>query len=398
MAVLTEMATAVESAESPPQGLFVVGSGVDVRRREGSPGEPGDPARQRARRTRARAGPRCGARVGACARDGGVHRRPRLLAGSRRNHGRQAPIRSWRARPRRWRRSTQLAPAMPVPPSVLGRARVFRRGRGRRARGVLRGREPQAVPARRQRADLDLRGWRCRPGDFAGGQHPPDRRPAAEPRRDAGHPEPGRACARAASSSHRPFLRPRPPPSRRHRRPSRRPCRWCSRRPRKRRGRCSSRSPHPPRGAPHPRPQHRRLHPLPAAPLRFPRPRGASVLAPPIYNPPVYNPQPPIYIQPRPPVWVPPWQRPSQKPPWQPPWIRRSRSPTIRPSSRRSIRAPARLVPGSGGYPGFGGSGSVTRARADPVATVGDGRERRLGWRAGGGPSICVLGLCTGGH
>src|ERR1700759_5032281 len=30
MAVLTEMASAVESAETPPQGLFVVGSGVDV--------------------------------------------------------------------------------------------------------------------------------------------------------------------------------------------------------------------------------------------------------------------------------------------------------------------------------------------------------------------------------
>ena len=30
MAVLTEMAAAVESAESPPQGLFIVGSGVDV--------------------------------------------------------------------------------------------------------------------------------------------------------------------------------------------------------------------------------------------------------------------------------------------------------------------------------------------------------------------------------
>jgi hypothetical protein len=30
MAVLTEMASAVESAESPPQGLFIVGSGVDI--------------------------------------------------------------------------------------------------------------------------------------------------------------------------------------------------------------------------------------------------------------------------------------------------------------------------------------------------------------------------------
>ena len=122
MAVLTEMATAVESAESPPQGMFIVGSGVDAQLGEGPPGEPGGPARQRARRTRTRAGPRRGARVGACARDGGLHRRPGLLAGSRRHH--RGPRLRTPAAGRR--AATQMAP-VGCRGGVFGRAGVLRR-------------------------------------------------------------------------------------------------------------------------------------------------------------------------------------------------------------------------------------------------------------------------------
>ena len=146
MAVLTEMAAAVESAESPPQGLFIVGSGVDVELREGPPGESGRPARQRARGTRTRPRPRRGARVGARARNGGVHRRPRLLAGSRRNHRRQ------RLSGRAGRRGHAAGSGGCRLPRTPTRSRIPTTSSRAEAEPepYLRGREPQAVPARRQ--------------------------------------------------------------------------------------------------------------------------------------------------------------------------------------------------------------------------------------------------------
>ena len=104
MAVLTEMVAAVDAQESPPQGMFVVGSGVDVSVGQGTSGASRQPAGQRARGTRTRTGPRRGAGSGQRARIRGDHRRPGLLAGSRRHHRRQ------RAMPDLRPPATQMAP------------------------------------------------------------------------------------------------------------------------------------------------------------------------------------------------------------------------------------------------------------------------------------------------
>ena len=102
MGVLTEMAAAVDAQDAPPQGMFVVGSGVDVTSVKATPAASGQPSGQRAGRARTRARSRCGS--GCCQRAGagGVHRRPGLLAGPRRNHRRRGlspasptPRRSW---------------------------------------------------------------------------------------------------------------------------------------------------------------------------------------------------------------------------------------------------------------------------------------------------------------
>ncbi len=147
--------------------------------------------------------------------------------------------------------------------------------------------------------------------------------------------------------------------------------------------------------------------PVPAAPAPVPAaPVVPPVLAPPIYNPPAYNPQPPIFLPQRPPVWVPPWRDPPQKSPWQPPWNPPQQIPDDPPQYPGS---------GSGGFPGSGGSGSggsdsggypgsgggsgsgryPGSGGGSGSGDFGDGGSRRGG---GGGPSICVFGLCTGGH
>ena len=167
MAVLTEMATAVESAESPPQGLFVVGSGVDagavkahlenlVALPVSAPDEP-ELALARGAALDSAHAPRMEASTAGLAYskdpDGTTAASAyQELAGAATQ---MAPVGAAEAY------SDALAYSDEV--EVPGPARV-----------VLRGREPQALPARRQRADVHLRGRRCRPGDFAGGQHPPD--------------------------------------------------------------------------------------------------------------------------------------------------------------------------------------------------------------------------------
>ena len=285
MAVLTEMAAAVESAESPPQGLFVVGSGVDassvkahlenlVALPVSAPDEPELALARGAALASAHAPEMEASTAGlAYSQDpDGTTAGKRLSGAGRRGHAAGSGRRPCR---------------------VLRGAGIFRRARGPgvRTRAALPGRGPQAVPARRQRADVDLRGRRCRPGDFARGQHPPDGRPAAQPRRDAGHSEPGRACP-APQSSSRPSPRPRPP-LRRRRRPSRRPCRWCSRPRRKRHGRCSSRSPRRVPAAPAPAPA--APPPVRGPAAAVPSPRWCPpILAPPIYNPPAYYPPRPV--------------------------------------------------------------------------------------------------------
>lgn len=141
--------------------------------------------------------------------------------------------------------------------------------------------------------------------------------------------------------------------------------------------------------------------PVPAAP---PVPVPAPVVAPPpILSPPVYYPpRPPVYYPPKP-VWVPPWQRDDepQSPPWQPPWDPPRQVPDDPPVQQPQYPqypgsgsgSGSGGYPGSGSYPGSGGSGSGSY----PGSGSGD-YGRGSGSRGGGGPSICVLGLCTGGH
>ena len=138
--------------------------------------------------------------------------------------------------------------------------------------------------------------------------------------------------------------------------------------------------------------------PVPAAPVPVPAaPVVPPVLAPPIYNPPVYNPQPPVYIPQRPPVWVPPWRDPPQRPPWQPPWNPPQQIPDDSPQ-----QSPQYPGSGPGGYPGSGGpssgSGGYPGSRSGSGSGDYPGSGGSSGSRGGGGPSICVLGLCTGGH
>ena len=244
MAVLTEMAAAVDTQDSPPQGMFVVGSGVDVSSVKAHL-STWSPAGQRAGGTRTRARPRCGA---------GSANAPALEASTVGLAYSQDPdgTTAGSVYPGLSNAATQLAPvgraALVVDVELAPRRRTNRRG-------------AQTVPARRQRADLHLRGRGCGTGDFARREHPADGRPATQPgpeRDRSQRPGPGAAAgARGAAGPAAP--RPRP-------RPSRRPCRWCSRprRPRRRRARCTSSSP-PPRRRGHPHP-----HRFPLRRRRFP--------------------------------------------------------------------------------------------------------------------------------
>jgi hypothetical protein len=130
--------------------------------------------------------------------------------------------------------------------------------------------------------------------------------------------------------------------------------------------------------------------PVPAAPIPTPVP-AAPVdpipAAPPVYNPPAYNPyypQRPVYSPPRP-AWAPPWRQPQQVPD-------EPQSPQYPGSGSGGYPG---SYPGSGGYPSTGGSSQY------PGSGSGDyGRGGYGGGGSGsrGGPSICVFGICTGGH
>ncbi len=127
--------------------------------------------------------------------------------------------------------------------------------------------------------------------------------------------------------------------------------------------------------------------PVPAAPAPAPVPEAPApppvappvlppVLAPPIYNPPAYYPPQPVWQPPRLPVWQPPWEAPRNNPPWQP--------------SQQIPDAPDQPQypypgSGSGGYPGSGNG-----PRSGDFGRGGSGSH--------GGPSICILTFCTGGH
>ena len=87
IAVAAEMVTSLQAEESMPQGLFVVGSGVDVTAGQGTFAGPCLGAGHRPRRTPAGVGARRCAGVGECAALRHIHHRPGLLTRSRRDHG-----------------------------------------------------------------------------------------------------------------------------------------------------------------------------------------------------------------------------------------------------------------------------------------------------------------------
>jgi hypothetical protein len=121
---------------------------------------------------------------------------------------------------------------------------------------------------------------------------------------------------------------------------------------------------------------------LPAPPVAVPAaPVVPPVLSPPVYNPPAYYPQrPPVYYPPRPPVWVPPWQ-PSQQIPDDPP-VQQPQYPQYPGSGSGSGGYPGSRNSGSDGYPGYPGSGS---------GRYGDGGS---GSRGGSGGGQCFLIFC----
>ena len=183
---------------SPPQGLFVVGSGVDVSLGQGPPRAPGRPARQRARRRRDSRWPAAPPSP----------RPPRRAS--------RPPPSAWRIRrtptARRLARST---PAWPVADTQLAAAEadeVVDEFAPTEMRDDRRG--SQALPARRQRADLRLRHRRRRARHLARRQHQADRRSAAQPGADRRRAEqPG---ARSRPRSSRQLATAAPPSARDH--------------------------------------------------------------------------------------------------------------------------------------------------------------------------------------
>jgi uncharacterized membrane protein YgcG len=141
--------------------------------------------------------------------------------------------------------------------------------------------------------------------------------------------------------------------------------------------------------------------PVPAAPVPVP----AAPVVPPIYNPPVYN--PPVYAPQRPPAWVPPWRNQPQRPAWQPPWSPPQQDPPQQVPYDPPQQSPqypgggSSGYPGSSDYPGSSGSGSGSSQYPGSSGYPGSGSGDYGGGGSGsrgGGPSICVFGICSGGH
>ena len=204
MAVLADMVAAVEAQEARPQGMFVVGSGVDIASVKAhladlvampvsAPEESGLALARGAALAAANAPAFDATTAG--------------LAYSLDPDGTTAGNESVGLA----NADTQMAPVdVPAAVAWADDPDVGARPRLRRA-AALRG-GPQAVPARRQRADVDLRGRRCRPCHFACGEHPADGRPAAGPRPERDRPE-RRTAAPGAEPSSRRSPRSAPPPA-----------------------------------------------------------------------------------------------------------------------------------------------------------------------------------------
>ena len=304
MAVLTEMAAAVDAQDAPPQGMFVVGSGVDVTSVKqhlqhlvslpvSAPEEPELALARGAALAAANAPALEASTVGlAYSQDPDGTTAGTDLAGLANAETQMAPVGSDGAFVDDYESLTDMQP---------------RRGR------------TQAVPARWQRADVDLRRWRCGAGHFVGREYPPDGRPAAQPRPERTRSQHGRpggpgTCARARARSAADRRQPPAPPAQ----TIKPPVPVVQEAPQAPPRTVYVESP-PPAQAVAPAPA--APPPVPVAPAPVPIPAAPVYIPPPVYNP------PPLFY-PRP--WQPSWQPPIYTP--QTPSIRRRRRPTTPPT------------------------------------------------------------------
>jgi len=140
----------------------------------------------------------------------------------------------------------------------------------------------------------------------------------------------------------------------------------------------------PPPAAPPPAPEAPPVVPVPVAPAPIP------YIPAPVYNPPVYNPYlpPPVYY-PRPRPWTPPWS-----PPWQ-----QQPEPQEPPQQDPPADPPQWPGGGSGGH-GSGGSGSGGSSDypgSGGHGSGGPGDYPGSGGSSGGSGGNCFLIFCTGG-
>jgi hypothetical protein len=149
-------------------------------------------------------------------------------------------------------------------------------------------------------------------------------------------------------------------------------------------------APAPAPAAPPPAPEAPPPAPLPAAPAPVP------YIPAPVYSPPVYNPYlpPPVYY-PRPKPWTPPWQPPWQQEPQEPP----QQDPPDYPPPQHN--PPPWQWPGSGGGSGSGGSGSGgsgsgSGGSVEYPGSGGSGGSPGGSGGSRGGSGGCFLIFCSG--
>jgi hypothetical protein len=142
-------------------------------------------------------------------------------------------------------------------------------------------------------------------------------------------------------------------------------------------------APAPQAPAPAPPPEALPPAPIPVAPAPVP-------YIPPVYSPPIYNPYlPPPAYYPRPRPWKPPWQPPWQQQPQEPP----QQDP---PDDPPQHNPPPWQWPGSGGGSGSGGSGSGGSGSDGSSGYPGSGGSGGSGGSSGGngGSGNCFLIFC----
>ena len=206
IAELSAMASGAEALETRPDGLFIVGSGVDI-----APIKPQLEAAtsltgECARGAGDGAGSGCGAGLGQCTVVLLVDRCAGLCARSRHRCDRPIRRRSWVFRRRRRRRVRRASPGLQCGCGrgrrclhrTRGRARVSDRQLYRRHQRYSAGRRPQAAVLGGERGRGDFRG-RCRgTGGRAGDQHAADGGRPARTGPQCGRP--GEAGARRTRS------------------------------------------------------------------------------------------------------------------------------------------------------------------------------------------------------